>query len=81
MHVIDFLLIYIIKSFQFTPISITPVRPGTHPRRKSRATCIVVSASELEHSGQILQQDTRHLSMYFQLNKYYSLHKHMFFHL
>jgi hypothetical protein len=39
-HVIDFPLIYIIKSFQFTPIPITPVRPGTHPRRKSRATCI-----------------------------------------
>jgi hypothetical protein len=38
-HVIDFPLIYIIKSFQFTPIPITPVRPGTHPRRKSRANC------------------------------------------
>jgi hypothetical protein len=32
---------YIIKSSQFTPIPITPVRPGTHPRRKSRATCTV----------------------------------------
>jgi hypothetical protein len=40
-HVIDFPLIYIIKLFQFTPIPITPVRPGTHPRRKSRATCTV----------------------------------------
>jgi hypothetical protein len=41
-HVIDFPLIYIIKSFQFTPIPIMPVYPGMHPRRKSRATCIVI---------------------------------------
>jgi hypothetical protein len=41
MHVIDFPLIYITKSFQSTPILITPVRPGTHPWRKSRATCIL----------------------------------------
>jgi hypothetical protein len=33
-------LIYIIKSFQFAPIPISPVYPEMHPWRKSRATCI-----------------------------------------
>jgi hypothetical protein len=37
-HLISIDLRY--KSFQFTPIPITPFRPGTHPRRKSRVTCI-----------------------------------------
>jgi hypothetical protein len=29
----------------------------------------VVSAGEMEHLGQILQQNTRQLGLYFQLNK------------